>query len=219
MNSYYAFRYFAMAAGCCLMAVAFGQDERSSESADPQGRIIEYDSTPEQVVIRMDVNTGASNPENEMPYLQIFGDGLMVVHRPAGTGGPGLFEKRLSTTDLDDLFAYLDDCGVLAFNAIDVEKQVALTKETRQKVAARNGTQLPFKEAVGGSSTSIKVFLKRYRPAGPSDETISNYRAEATWYALQFSALEYPEIQPLVHLAEAARTLDLMANDAARMEP
>ena len=179
--------------------------------------IVEHEGSPEALILRFERR--ALKLEGVEPLvLEIFGDGRVVVDRPAPLRPAGCFETRLSPERLSRLLAEVARPEVVRF---DAERLGAAIRERRraQAAAARRG-EGGLRESSGDESLRLSLRLTRWRPEGESGEPGRDVDVELSWRRLGEQAWALPGEPALEGLAGAVAAIDeLLASPALRGGP
>lgn len=193
-------------------AVAIAPFAAAQDPAEQE--IIEYSGSASEPIIVYEYDIGLLEGDEDVPRLQIFGDGRVVVNIPAGMVGAGDYELQLTTEELEALLSSLSSYGLFTFDqeAATEEKEL---EATRMREAARTGQGQTAFYRSDGERTTITVNLSLYKAPGASRAAISNYTKVVSWYGLRGDTKDYPAVRSLTDLAAAEQELiDLCARAA-----
>lgn len=165
-------------------------------SPDPDYLVLEY------YVI------GSAPDDATRPYLRLYGDGRVHVHRSQHRTKPGDYTIQLSDTELNGVLQTLVRHCVMEFDSATVKNEV---KRAHDEHVARTGTY-PF--ATDGTAVSLEINLELYIPAG-TGEPIENFHHRVSWSDVEHTAELYPNLEALQGLRTAIHKLDALAERAA----
>ncbi len=185
----------------------------TAAAADGGAAAVEYRRTADALIVRLTEMPGEMDVSEGSPTLEIYGDGRMVVHRPAYMRNAGDRTLRLGAAELDELLASLADKGIPTFDA--EQARAAKRGALQARLARRTGGEaVSLRYVADAPTTVIEIHLDGYRAAGaraasPVDRTIS-------WYGVAADAEQYPAIDAIRDLAAArAELLQLMKRSDA----
>ena len=188
---------------CWASASGFGQ-EQTKENTEP---ILEYARDASTIVIQVVTwsATSRGDPDDATPWMRIYGNGRVLVHRSTKPKGERSYETWLSNAEMGELLRFLYDHGAMEYEYGVVKKKV-------REVALQSRIALPdgnFKHTRGGISdgthTIIEISLTSFRLADTAEPAQSDFTHRTGGYALAYMAKEYPEVEEARKLAAVER--------------
>lgn len=166
-----------------------------------------YERAPGALIVKLTESAGEMDPSEGSPSIAIYGDGRVVVHRPAYMKNAGDHVFRLSSAELDGLVASLAAKRLPDFDADGV--RAAKRSALQAPLAARGAEPVRLRAVYDAPTTTIEIHLtapSRAASGAPAavDRTIA-------WYGVKADAEQFPGIPSLQDLAAArAELLTLM---------
>lgn len=182
-------------AAAALLATAAAP---SALRAAPYG----YEPAPDALIVKMTEVAGEMDASAGSPSVAVYGDGRVVVHRPAYLQDPGDRVFRLSAAELDALVASLVAKNLPDFDAEGA--RAAKRSALQARLAARAAGPVSLRAVLDAPTTVIELHLTSPGRAAGVDRTIS-------WYGVRADAEQYPDVVALRDLAAVrAELLELM---------
>ena len=184
------------------VAVAIAVQSAGAQSAPDRtvGRL-RYSTDPTTIVLSYQEIVGEFAAHTNVPLLRIYGDGRLLVHRPAFMSNAGDYQTHLSPAELDSLLASIDDAGLPEFDGPGTRRAL--------KAAAR---QPDLYYASDPSTFVFGLNLQEYRPIGtPAGVVAPPLKRSIEWRGLRADARRHPEIVALQKLAAVERQLHALA--------
>lgn len=167
-----------------------------------------FSPDPDYLILQYHVVGGATE-DALYPYLQLYGDGRVQVHRSAYRMSPGDHTMQLSDTEVNELLRSLVRHGILDFDKAAVTNQV---NQAHDEYVARTG-KYPF--VTDAAVVSIEINLELYIPAGAGGP-IENYHHRVSWSGVEHTAELYPSVEAIQGLRAAIQDLNAVARRAVR---
>ncbi|MFK5986350.1 MAG: hypothetical protein QM479_13135, partial [Pseudomonadota bacterium] len=124
----------------------------------PPGKILEYSTSAEEIVVEYHVNHTILANQDPLPFMRVYGNGLVKVHYPIYMTKAGDYEYQLTQQELQALISSLDSNCVFTFKKQKVKEKIKLIKAQQEVIAGQ--TILSYRS--DPSITQIKVNLKNY---------------------------------------------------------
>ena len=219
---------------------ARGQEQEAK--ADPSKAIIEYSRSPNDVVIQMDRRSShiPRLPESP-PELRIYGDGRVRIHshwpnearikgydaetakrkgmQPPSQGKD--YGLQFSEKEMSELLHSLSERGIMTFDWDVVKRSMLEVDREMNREVLPSGDPFGFSIS-NGDSTTIDVWLTRYRPVGmmggPVKTNLHNrIRVESVDLVREDRKL-YPNVRALRDLYDARKELWAMLRREDRQD-
>jgi len=185
-----------------LVAVFVSTDiVQAREAVTPSGATVEYSHDPVALIVSYALNIGELAEPGGGPKMQIYGDGLAVIHYPDYMTRAGNFELQLSSEEMAALLSSLVTHGVLAFDATSARASMRETATLRQN---DSGIMHYVSDP---STTVIEMHIVRYQTPGKVSAQSINPDSTIRWSGLQTDARQYPDHVAIQGLAAAEQTL------------
>lgn len=179
--------------------------------------VLEYERSAEARILRFERT--ALKLEGAAPLvLELFGDGRVVVERPAPLRPAGRFEARLPDADLQRL---LERVAVPAVVDLDPAAQaVRLGRLGASRAEAAREGRAVLRSSSGDQLVRLELALERWRPAGETGEPRRGLRTAWSLRRPGELRLEHPGDPELEALAAALAAIDeLLARPSWRGAP
>lgn len=185
--------------GVLIAALALLMGAPAPAAGDPA---FGYRRAADALVVKLTETAGDMDASEGSPSIAIYGDGRVVVHRPAFMKNAGDHVFQLSASELDRLVASLVAKNLPGFDGESARAAKRAALQTR--LAARSGAEPVTVRLVHDAPTTvIELHLTSTARAGGIDRTIS-------WYGVKADAREYPDIAAIRDLAAAREELLLL---------
>lgn len=128
--------------------------------------------------------------------VTIFANGYIKVYRPSYYKRAGTFSGYLDQIALNQLWEKLTSPSLLNFNETKIQQKLK-TVRNQQKIVASTS------QSVSDAPTTIlKIYPNRYIPPANVDQSNWDVMKQITWYALYWTAENFPELEVLQDLLE-----------------
>ena len=188
------------------------------ETIDSGASVIEYATASDRMVLSFRQTGGLIDSPDAPPLLRIYGDGMALIHFPAGSRRAGDYSLQLTHSELADLLESLSEKGVMTIQSDDISRRIQETLAARAEAQGGPVTRLMISDNV---TTVIEIHLEEYAPAGSLGPSKAPFHSMFSWYALQRNANEFREVDELQQLAAAEKELLRLAtrDDMEPTEP
>ena len=138
------------------------------------------------------------------PWVEIYDDGKVIVHRPAYMKEAGDHELHLSASELRRLRRKLENESVTSFDSNTVKKQIAEAKVQRRNQRRAAGT---FFESISTDPATVVLRVSSNEGGQRSADKIIR------WQGLNEDLKQNPELEPLHDLGEGVSELRALMSD------
>lgn len=200
--------------------LAVGEDAERSPS---------FDLPTKEPVLEYRLVIGQLQVEDNAQWVKVFHDGRVSVHIPAFKRGGGDYTLQMTPGEVEELVRFSLEQGVATFDSSKVKEQKSeVIRRFRDGQRARPEVGVDATEAPADSGTEargereqdpglravfdapttvLEVHLEEYRP-GPAKGSLGGaLDRRIQWYALQWDAEWFPEVEALTQLAEVEQRL------------
>ena len=193
-----------------LTCIALTISILSAATAQAEDAKFGYKKDGKTVVVQMSYTGGMIANPDTTPFLRVYGDGTVLVHRPKYHKAGGDYAFKLTDQELTALLTSMADNGVLAFNAQEVQRLKKEDLKRRQDAARKAGGAMMLSRVMDAATTVVEVKLDSYTPAGKPGEKLSNVNKKVSWYAIRHDAQQFPTIKPIQGLSTAVGKLQAL---------
>jgi len=195
-----------------------------SDSADTRAPLIEFDESPEALIVRYGEAGGELGAAGGVGTLEVYGDGRVVIDNPHYMRRAGRHTLRLRPQELRRLLRSLARRGVIDFDAGSARR--AITRKAgreargggRVQAAGHDESVLTARSDAG--TTELELRLLRYRGEGETGDPRRDVRKRVRWRDVERDARRHPELESIQHLAAARREVRaLMQHPNLRRSP
>ena len=172
------------------------------EAQSAPAALLEYDKTPETVLIRFTEVLGEIAEADSGPQIQIHGDGLVVVSFPKYMKRAGSYTMVLDPGELDALLTSLLEKGLADFDEAAIAKQKHSAEVEKQK---RSAIPTLFFSS-DPSRISLELQVERYVSAD-GKATARDIEQKISWSGLRDDTLRHGDIDALKNLDAATAEL------------
>lgn len=165
---------------------------------------IEYSNAAEDVLIELYQGHDLLEPDSK-PRVSVYGSGRVVVFFPPLMKRAGTYEHFLTTDELEELLGLFLKHGVYSFDKRKAKAEIREAKDEDSANALRFGTEIQARS--DESTTTLRINLSSYTPAGENVVTKSGFTKEIYWRGLKYEARKYPNVKTVVNLAKAESLL------------
>lgn len=163
------------------------------------GSSISYaEDIPESETIIAHFEEKQSNTRNlnENIAVTIYANGYVKVYRPSYYKKSGIFSGHLDQIALNQLWHHLTTPSLLNFNEAEIRHRLEIAKIQQKQ------STLSLQRISDAPTTIIEIYPSRYIPSSNTDQSNWNSKKQITWYALQWTAENFPELEELHELIE-----------------
>ena len=159
---------------------------------------------------------GSAFPLSRTPYLRIYGDGRVHVHRHSHLSRAGEYESHLSYEELDRLLVTLARDGLFEFDRRVVSAEIRAIREMERTSESSTGRLETIMTDTAVST--IRIRLNEYVPSR-GGEPRTRVNMTVFWNGLRFDVKKFPEVDALQGLYRTVQRLDKLAKRIEWHEP
>ena len=185
-----------------LSPTAQGNDEATTAGTLP---VFSYTVPTSEPVIEYSLKHHMLAEYDPVPLLRVYGDGRLLVHRPAYMKNAGDFVLQLQQDELEQLLRTHADKGVMDFDS------AATKQEHHQLRAARRATTGQLFHVSDATDTNIRIRLDGFQRTAAS-KRMTGLDKQITWRNLEMDARNFPSSARLQDTAAAAAVLHNLIN-------
>lgn len=167
---------------------------------------VEYDESADALIVSLlDAPGELAEPAGTMS-VKVYGDGRVVVHRPAYMKQAGDYSLQLEPAETRALVRSVAARGLVEFDrdAVKRAKRQARAERQAARRGSRGGAGAPLLESTSdGTVSRFELRLKRYRKQGAA-QGMAEVRKQIRWHGLRQDSRRHGDIPELREL-EAAR--------------
>lgn len=150
----------------------------------------------ETIIAHFEEKQSSTRNFNENITVTIFADGYVKVYRPSYYKKSGIFSGHLDPVALNQLWNQLTSPSLLNFNETEIQHRLKTAKNQQEK------NTLLLQRVSDAPTIIIEIYPNRYMPTANIDQNNWNTTKRITWYALQWTAENFPELEELHELME-----------------
>ncbi|MDH3443372.1 MAG: hypothetical protein OEN50_05560 [Deltaproteobacteria bacterium] len=156
---------------------------------------IDYARNRANVVLKITEVLGEIKDPDAGPFVQVHGDGYVLVHYPRYMKRAGDYFLQLSQQEMADLMGLLSNRKILEFDVDEVRRD-----KRQADRAVLSGSAPQLFAVLDASTTIIEIRVDRYNPVTGKGQEVLNVDKKISWYGLKSDAKRYPDIEPIQNL-------------------
>lgn len=138
--------------------------------------------------------------QDPTPLVRIYGDGRVLVHRPAYLKNSGTFEMRMPANELD-AFVQQVAPAIIEFDTNRVNLEMARGNQLLMEATDRIEDVVLFYDADAPVSV-FHIEIDSYKPEGAGKSLSKLQAMQLRWQGLKFDARDFPDLTELTQLRE-----------------
>ena len=150
----------------------------------------------ETIIAHFEEKQSSTRNLNENIAVTIYADGYVKVYRPSYYQKSGTFSGHLDQISLNQLWNQLTTQSLLNFNEAEIQHRLKIAKNKQ------NESAISLQRVSDAPTTTIEIYPNRYMPSKNIDQGDWNTKKQITWYALQWTAENFPELEELHEFVE-----------------
>lgn len=156
----------------------------------------------ETILVHFEEKQSSTRDLNENITVTIFADGYVKVYRPSYHKKSGTFSGYLDPVMLNQLWNQLTTPSLINFNEAEIRHRLEMAKNQQKE------NTLPLQRVSDAPTIIIDIYPNRYTLATNIDQNNWNTTKRITWYALQWTAENFPELEELHELIEVRKLFE-----------